>query len=129
MQDPQGSKQIFWVPFEGLKVNPDFWIKGLAEFLGVDASPEMLARVVEASDFDSMSAATAAMGLKSAEATSRFTAGGGQTGKWASHFSQEQVRVLPCKRDIATAACVHTISDTARYLRHPKSVQGSRPDV
>jgi len=80
------------VPFEGLKNDPPTWIQKLAKFLGVDASPDVVRRVVEASDFDKMAAATAAMGLNSAEATSRFTSGGGQKGKWASHFSKEQVK-------------------------------------
>ena len=58
-----------------------------------------------------MAAATAKVGGNSAEATSRFTAGGGQKGKWANHFSREEVgNFLDFKDGLVFADMNHVLS-------------------
>ena len=70
-----------------------------------------------------MAAATAKVGGNSAEATSRFTAGGGQKGKWANHFSREEVgNFLDLKNGFVLADMNHVL-----YFA-PYNIQSSRVD-
>ena len=79
--------------------------------MNIDISEEILSKVVESSDFDNMAAATAKAGGNSAEATSRFTTGGGQKGKWANHFSREEVgNFLDFKDGLVFADMNHVLS-------------------
>ena len=78
--------------------------------MNIDISEEKLSKVVESSEFGNMAAATAKVGGNSAEATSRFTAGGGQKGKWANHFSREEVgNFLDLKNGFVLADMNHVL--------------------
>ena len=84
---PNGD-QIFWLPFEELKKDQATWVAKLAAFLGVPATPEVIAKVLAGSDFATMKEKTRDLKAKMAEATSRFRSG--ESGGWADKFTAEQ---------------------------------------
>lgn len=83
-QAPQNKGRILWVTYEGLSTDRDSTIARVAEFLDVQLTEELLAKVTAASDFGTMQ--------KEAKARDRNSTffRKGEIGDWRNHFTTAQ---------------------------------------
>jgi hypothetical protein len=83
--------QVLWMQYEDVLSNPTTQVQRIASFLGLDSeSPEtneIIAKVVEASSFDSMKQQADRRGGESTPHLRK-----GVSGDWKSHFSQELLK-------------------------------------
>ena len=104
---PEGK--ILWVTYEQLKQEPDTTIGRIAEFLDVELTDGLLARVKAASSFEKMSE------NNEQDREERSAGGGrdffrkGETGDWRNHFSDAQNEEFDalCKRRWTASVSFH----------------------
>lgn len=84
-------KQVLFIAYEDMKKQPKEAVRRIADFLSIDASPELIARVAEGSSFRSM-AKQAKAGTNTPDAVPRGGASHlrkGKVGDWRAHFAQD----------------------------------------
>lgn len=75
--------QVLWVQFESLMLKGQDELSRIASFLGVDCSPEIIAKISELSSFDAMKTQSSLNGELPAKHLRK-----GMIGDWRNHFSE-----------------------------------------